>query len=95
MPKRMGSERAIALSIVSKGSGTFKFIFHQDFYFLKIIIRAIFIKGHFAHNDSCEPCPRGYYSAVSGAQQCSKCPEGRSTQAVGTGREEDCLGKLL
>ncbi|KAK3593640.1 hypothetical protein CHS0354_025531 [Potamilus streckersoni] len=48
--------------------------------------------GTFQNNTSgsCELCPLGYYSAKEKQLNCSKCPEGQTTESVGATSETDC-----
>uniref|UniRef100_A0ABM5GDE2 Thyroglobulin n=1 Tax=Pogona vitticeps TaxID=103695 RepID=A0ABM5GDE2_9SAUR len=47
--------------------------------------------GTFSQNDSCIPCPSGFYQDQAGSLICLKCPLGKSTVSVGAFRAEHCL----
>nr|XP_020662064.1 thyroglobulin [Pogona vitticeps] len=47
--------------------------------------------GTFSQNDSCVPCPSGFYQDQAGSLICLKCPLGKSTISVGAFHAEHCL----
>ncbi|XP_061467862.1 thyroglobulin [Rhineura floridana] len=47
--------------------------------------------GTFFQNDSCIPCPSGFYQDQAGSFACLKCPLGKSTASTGAFRAEYCI----